>query len=790
MRSLYSVTLVAVALALSGCIKDSENVSGKIGEPNTGVPQVPTADATFRAQFLINPAANQVLMPYPNDILGFVINGTTDGTLNLPDFPLQLATAAVNEIDGFSVYSRIQANFTREVDPDSLTPGTVFLIEVALDPATKGVVGLSDATLCKLGAAPPEACASIGVAWGGQSPFLTQGVDYEIGLAPDVDTGGQTIQLKPLRPLNSNRGNLFTPGTDNGYLLFLTDGITDTEGNPAEPDATYAAIRAGFLSGAIQLPDPEVGLPPGLTTEELLGIFIAAHLAVGEVVQIDPADVVVTASFTTQNTTAVVETVSELEILDDRPSQIVQALLPAELPLPGGGALPAGTPVTTGLLRSAAGLPPEANRDNGNIFVGGINIPYFQQTPDEVGANVLSSKWVAAAGGNLLGDEASTIISRWNPVPVKRADITIPVMIAVPNQNSAWVQFAQSQGFPVPLPTGWPVVIYQHGFTRNRTDMVLVAEPWLDQGYAVIAIDLPLHGVTATDPAVSPLALLRVPGTVERTFDLDLRNNANPASEVPDGIIDDSGTNFLQVFFDRLLTTRDNNREAVVGVLAVRRSLDVMELDGNLETTDLDVSQVHFVGHSGGAILGGVVAAACGDCASVSLVSGGAGLIELLDESDVQNGFGFFLAGLRQGLTAAGFNPFGSVYYNLLRDMQHVWNEGDPIGYLEAGRNGATPIFGSLVNTDVVVTPAASLRLLEGLGLEQVTTPGANFTSRGYTRITEGDHGSFISPAASIPATVELQTEVAVFLGGNPTLGLPPNGQVILIADPTVVETD
>jgi len=784
MRSLYSVALAAVALALSGCLSDAKDPNDKT-DPVTGVPDLPQANETFRAQF--DPL--KAIMPYPNDILGFVADPDTDGTLNVPAQPLQIAVATVNEMDGFSIYSRIQANFTREVDAASLTPASVFLLEVAIDPATKGVVGLSDASLCKLAAAPPAACAAIGIPATG-TPFLQQGVDYEVGVAPDVDAGGQTIQLKLLRPLNSNRDNNFTPGTQNGYLLFLTDGITDTDGTPAAPDLTYAQIRAGFISGAIQLPDPEVGLPPGLSTEQLLGIFVAAHLAVGETLGINPGDVVATASFTTQDTTAVLETVAELEILDDRPSQIVQALLPADLPLPGGGAVPAGTPVTTGLLRGAAGLPPEANRDNGNIYVGGINIPYFQETPDEVGSNVLTSKWVAEAGQNLLGDEASTIITRWNAVPVKRADVTIPVMIALPNENSAWVQFAQSQGIPTPLPTGWPVVIYQHGFTRNRTDMVLVAEPWLDQGYAVIAIDLPLHGVTATDPAVSPLALLRVPGTVERTFDVDLRDNANPASTVPDGIIDDSGTNYLQVAPDALLTTRDNNREAVVGVLALRSSLDVMELDGNAETTDLDTSQVHFVGHSGGAILGGVVAAACGDCASVSLVSGGAGLIELLDESDVQNGFGFFLAGLRQSLAAAGFTPFGSAYNNLLRDMQHVWNEGDPIGYLEAGRNSATPIFGSLVNTDVVVTPAASLRLFEGLGLQQVTTPGPNLTSRGYTRITEGDHGSFISPAASIPATVELQTEVAVFLGGNPAAGLPANGQVILIADPTVVETD
>jgi hypothetical protein len=101
-----------------------------------------------------------------------------------------------------------------------------------------------------------------------------------------------------------------------------------------------------------------------------------------------------------------------------------------------------------------------------------------------------------------------------------------------------------------------------------------------------------------------------------------------------------------------------------------------------------------------------------------------------------------------------------------------------------------SPIFGSLVNTDVAVTPAASLRLFNGLGLPQVKTPGVNLASRGYTRITEGDHGSYISPAASVPATIEMQTQVAVFLGGNAGAGIPGNGQVILIANPQVVETD
>jgi pimeloyl-ACP methyl ester carboxylesterase len=520
-------------------------------------------------------------------------------------------------------------------------------------------------------------------------------------------------------------------------------------------------------------------------------VFIATHLAVVDAlaaggVPISVSNVVLTASFTPQDTTTVMQAVSGLEILSNRPSQIAQAILPVEF-----AGLPAGTPVTTGLLKSAVGLPAEAIRNNGNIYLGGINLPYFQQTPTQAtgGANILTSKWAAAAGSNLLGDPNSTIISRWNPVPVKRADVTVPMLIAIPNANSAWVQAAQGRGVPVPLPTGWPVVVYQHGFTRNRTDMVLVAEAWLDQGYAVIAIDLPLHGVTATDPAQSPLALLRVPGTTERTFDLDLRNNANPGDIRPDGIIDGSGTNFLSPAPGSLLTSRDNMRESVVGVLALKRSLGGMDIDGNPLNTDFDSSQVHYVGHSGGGILGGTIAAICGECTTISMISGGAGIVKLLEESAPQ-AFGSILIGLQQGLAARGIAPFSSAYNNVLRDMQHTWNEADPIGFVHLARNSPTPIFGSLVNTDVAVTPAASLRLFNGLGLPQVKTPGVNLASRGYTRITEGDHSTYISPAASVPATVEMQTQVAVFLGGNAGAGIPANGQVILIQNPAVVETD
>src|SRR5690348_1092147 len=84
-------------------------------------------------------------------------------------------------------------------------------------------------------------------------------------------------------------------------------------------------------------------------------------------------------------------------------------------------------------------------------------------------------------------------------------------------------------------------------------------------GFAVVAMDLPLHGLTdPTSPlyrnqllAGSPAAGL-IAG--ERTFDMDLENNATGAPG-PDGKIDPSGTYIINL--NSLLTSRDNLREAV-----------------------------------------------------------------------------------------------------------------------------------------------------------------------------------------------------------------------------------
>jgi pimeloyl-ACP methyl ester carboxylesterase len=805
MRSLYSVALAAAALALAGCLSDAKDPDKPPPGTGDGVPDVPVASATFRAQF--NPAS--LIMPYPNDILGFLINPGTDGTLNLIPQPLQPLAPLVNQLDGFSTNARIQANFTRAVNPASLTPGTVFLLEVAMDPATKAVVGLSDETLCKVThpAVQPElaaACGALGFEFTG-SPFLAQGEDYSVGVATDIDAGGQTVQLKPLRPLNSNRTNVLPPyaGTHNGYLMFLTSGITDTSGNPAQADATYAQIRGGFLSGAIQLPPPGTGLPPGLTVEQLLGLYIAAHLAVADALTLPVANIVVSASFTTLDTTTVLETVAEMA--EAGPSQIAPMVTPVPL-----GPIPAGTQVTTGLVLSLQNVDEEFISNTGDVYAGALTVPYYSApavppppgTPGCDNVPVLSNclAWLAASESPL--DGASRVLNKYNPVPQKRADMPIPVLITIPNDNTDYA--AAVGGTAVKPPSGWPVVIVQHGLRTSRLLSFAVTEPLNNAGYAVIAIDMPLHGIAQPEidfETITPeelgailsdpekaTALFRVRDVPERTFDLDLND---------DGSIDASGAHFIQL--PNVLVSRDNVRQHASDLITLVRSIPTMDIDGDSEP-DFDGSRIHIIAQSTGTF-GATIALSLDDTpVSASLgVTGGVVSDFLLDSFS-------YGPPIEAGLMASGLVPNTSLYNNFVRDLQNQFDAADPISH---ARRAATtvPIHLIQVEGDPITPNSASNRLAAEMkraglvdydyesapelfgGIRAVTDP-AGLSAR--VCFTRGAHhfsqfvpvvpGEEVGPEFPWQLTVtrEVQAQQLVFIAGAPApLNLPGNGQTL-----------
>jgi len=112
--------------------------------------------------------------------------------------------------------------------------------------------------------------------------------------------------------------------------------------------------------------------------------------------------------------------------------------------------------------------------------VGVLNVPYYSSK-----AAPLTEYWHAPP---FPLDTTSTFVTRFNPLPVPTVTLQIPVLVSVPNAASALGAVSPA--------AGWPVLVFQHGITRNREDLFGVADSFADSGFVVVAVDLPLHGIT------------------------------------------------------------------------------------------------------------------------------------------------------------------------------------------------------------------------------------------------------------------------------------------------------
>jgi hypothetical protein len=175
----------------------------------------------------------------------------------------------------------------------------------------------------------------------------------------------------------------------------------------------------------------------------------------------------------------------------------------------------------------------------------------------------------------------------------------------------------------------------------------------------------------------------------------------------------------------------------------------------------------------------------------------GGGIAKLLDAS------ARFSPVISQGLAANGVVKGTDTYETFLRFAQTLVDSGDPINFAVAARanhpihmieviGGSTKSDGSKSLPDQVVPNnalAGTLVSIPGylsgtdplykmMGLNvidkldvPVSTPTLNTGANlGYVvRFTAGDHGSILSPTASMAATVEMQRETVNFLASGGT---------------------
>ena len=576
---------------------------------------------------------------------------------------------------------------------------------------------------------------------------LIYGVDY-VGSVSSVDTSGQTLAILPLKPLNPS----------SAYYVVITNSLKSDDGNAMGVSSSYALTKVTtpiIDAGVSQVPtltDAEAAaLEPVRqlisTSEATLGAFDSA---------LDTGDIILSWLFSTQSIGDVLTVVRGIA---GTPAINNMTAFPADLFGMGAGVTPQGA---------------------ANIFTADMTIPYYLTAPS-VGnptAN-LTEPWQAATA---FGGENN--LTGANPLPAKTADLDIPLMITTPRDTVS---------FPAP----WKTVIFQHGITTNRTTILAVADAMAAAGFAVVAIDLPLHGVDNTSPFYQ--------AGNERTFDVDFATqdaDGNITAATPDGTTDSSGLHYINL--TNFLVQRDNLRQSVADLFALTAAIPTIDVDGGGAdlSTGATAGEIYFLGHSLGAMTGATFIALETTVKDAVLVFGGTSLPKILD------GSASFSPTIVAGLAANGVIKGTADYESFLGAAQTVVDAGDPVNYSTTAATGrgilgieivggnTSPSDLTVPNTvpdgnDTASTVPAPLAGTEPsyvlMGLTQVNSDQAGADLHHSVKFVVGNHGSLLDPSAddfndamtNLAVTTEIQMIAATFLASD--------GALVDITDDTLI---
>lgn len=555
--------------------------------------------STVQTRWVFDPANGA--LPLPNDLL---FNGTSDGTLHIPDESSGNYTdpsIALGALDGWSTISpiSIEAQLPTSIGGSLLSlssssvaqAGAVRLFEattsgpLSSDPTCITAESTDALVVCKLGAE------------------LAYGVDFV------TQVSGNKLVIVPLKPLKASQS----------YLYATTSLIEDSEGRAVAASPTYTLLKLDIQTN------------PLATEEQLLlqKLVNSYENTLESSYSIDKDNVTYSGLFTTQSVGVVNKTLKSLMTLG-APYAPSFTSLPAAVDNGLGGTL---------TVAQAAGLSPAdglvyqlANATD--MYSATLKIPYYGDCSssaclDSSGAPLINGRWsaqgdnpiavlgalsagtlssasfaqqaaaqgvdptAALADPSLLAGKTWNLdngqpvdtakhITKLNPIPAIKRYEEIPVLITIPNQ----VAFA-ALNIPLTLPAdGWPSVIALHGLGGGKEASLTFAGVYAQHGIATVSIDMPLHGersfglvggrytITATDDSFG-----------EAIGQNDLYDNGNP---------------LVFVNIASTLTTRDNFNQGIADHLALRLALSSFGASSSL----LDGSKVSAQGLSLGAIVG------------------------------------------------------------------------------------------------------------------------------------------------------------------------------------------
>jgi len=383
---------------------------------------------------------------------------------------------------------------------------------------------------------------------------LTYGVDYSLS------TNDDGIVVTPLKPFEANTG----------YFLGVTSLVKDSFGQSVTRSTTFDTYSEGTGYGTAD----EISLNALLAgTNTLLAGFTT----------LDAADFMYSATWTTQDVETTAQAVMDTIVDDANANYILDSLTYQ------------GVSVKY-ILENVYGVTFEAGSDaeyiaeNTEYWKGELKVPYYLPYPGSVTYNAsftcnystLCGNWQNVNGHSPWKNDATPIVSTEFAL-FEDGDTsdptTIKVQLLIPNDD-----LLDKYGH-----TEVKLAQYVHGITAIKENGFLISPSLAAYGFAVIAIDQPLHG--------------------ERSFDYDEDGVYElTATSTSYGDAYANGDSSVFANLSSLLTARDNLRQAASDQLALRWALANADLTTITANTDTDKginqTSISMVGVSLGSMIG------------------------------------------------------------------------------------------------------------------------------------------------------------------------------------------
>jgi len=569
-------------------------------------------------------SAENILIPIPSDVAAAALAG---GAISLPDnVGYENPLKGIATLDGFSTTSPITTKFSEAIDTNSVSD-----VLCAQD---------CPVMVYELQQTGPVA--------------LNYGLDYVVRV-PSYDA--KTLAIVPLKPLKGSTK----------YLVVVKKGIQSTNQQAFLADFAYAIaknpdpIATGIDPTAedFAITLPALQSYPGTTVAQLEQLRRSVSTVEGLITAVDTSlsrsSIILSWTFTTQSIGKVLRAKRDEIYGGGLPKACVSENLPC-------------SPV---LVNYFDEVNPDNNNENYDIYKGVLPIDYYLSVnPENSGPK------------NGDRDDAGNYIAFERPSPTL---LQIPLVVFVPTNTQK----------PV---AGWRTIIFQHGITGSRAEAEIfanrlfeeISSKFPDAGpqFAIVAIDLPLHGLPAGDRLRVTLGETPVP---ERHFEIP----------VPEGV-EQSGALYINPF--NLLVTRDNVRQSVVDLMRLTKSLKVMDYDGDM-AADFNENEIYFVGHSLGGIVGSTFTALDAEAGENSLVrasvisSASGGIAKMVEASIVSKPIKAGLAAREKPIL-----PNTREYETYWSGVQTIIDTADPINF--AGGHLESNLLAIKINDDRVIPNA------------------------------------------------------------------------------------